>query len=194
MRSYFSDKITECGNSKKCLFKLTKYLMGRKGEIILPICSSDEHLANKFSDFFMRKITTIRDDIDNHKSPISDAVVMSADVKFEGQPLTKLAPATQDEVRTIIVKSASKSYELDPLPTYMLKEVLKYLLPLITAITNKSLWSPRFRFLSKRPKLDHCLRSQIWIKTNRKITAQCLIYLSFRRSRRSWMLSGWRPI
>ena len=53
----------------------------------------------------MRKITTIRDDIDNHKSPISDAVMMSADIKFEGQPLTNLAPATKDEVRDIIIKS-----------------------------------------------------------------------------------------
>jgi len=53
-------------------------------EVILPSCSSDEHLANKFSDFFMRKITTSRDDIDNYKSPISDAVLMSADIKFEG--------------------------------------------------------------------------------------------------------------
>ena len=60
--------------------------MGHKGDIILASCSSDEHLANKFRDFFMRKITTIRDDIDNHKSPISDAIVMRADMKFEGQP------------------------------------------------------------------------------------------------------------
>ena len=58
-------------NSQKCLFRITKNLMRHKGEIILPSCSSDEHLANKFSDFFMRKITTIRDNIDNHKSPIS---------------------------------------------------------------------------------------------------------------------------
>ena len=69
--------------------------MGHKGEIILSICSSDEHLANRFSDFFMRKITTIRDDINSHKSPISDAVVMSADIKFEGQPLTKLPLKTR---------------------------------------------------------------------------------------------------
>jgi hypothetical protein len=56
------------------------------------VVSSDEHLANKFNDFFMRKITTIRDNIDNHKSPISDAVVISADIKFEGQPLTEIRP------------------------------------------------------------------------------------------------------
>jgi len=62
---------------------------------------------------------------------------MSVDIKFEGHPLTKLAPSTQDEVHDIIIKSPPKSCELDPLPTYLLKEVLEYLLPLITAIINK---------------------------------------------------------
>ena len=93
--------------------------MGHKGEIILPSCSSDEQLVNKFSEFFMRKFTTIRHDIDNRKSPISNTVVVSADIKFERQPLTKLAPATQDEVHDIIIKSPPKSCDLDPLPTYI---------------------------------------------------------------------------
>ena len=35
----------------------------------------------------------------------------------------------------------------------MLKEVLEYILPLITAIINKSLGNPKFRFLSNRPML-----------------------------------------
>ena len=51
--------------------------------------------------------------------------VMSADIKFEGQPLTKLEKATQDEVHDSIIKSPSNSCELDPLPTYLLKEVLE---------------------------------------------------------------------
>ena len=54
-RTYYSDKIAECGNSQKCLFRITKNLMGHKGEIILPSCSSDEYLANKFSDFFNKR-------------------------------------------------------------------------------------------------------------------------------------------
>ena len=54
---------------------------------------------------------------------------MWADIKFEGQPLTKLAPVTQDDVRDIIITPSSKSCELDLLPTYLLKEVLEYLLP-----------------------------------------------------------------
>jgi len=62
---------------------------------------------------------------------------MSADIKLKGQPLTKVAPATQDKVRDIIIKSPSKSCKLDPLHTHLLKEVLEYLLPLITVIINK---------------------------------------------------------
>ena len=65
--------------------------------------------------------------------------MISTDIKFEGQPQTKPASATQGEVRDIIIKSPSKSCELDPLPTYLLKEVPEYLLPLILAIINKSL-------------------------------------------------------
>ena len=80
-RTYYSDKIAECGNSKICLFKITKNWMGYKGEIILSSCSSDEHLTKMFSDFFMRKITTIRDNTDKHKSPISDAVVIALILK-----------------------------------------------------------------------------------------------------------------
>jgi len=135
--------------------------MGLKGEIILPSCSSDEHLANKFSDFFMRKLTTIRENIDNHKSPISDAVVMSADINFEVQPLTKLAPANQDEVHDIIIKSPSNSYELDPLSIYLLKEVLEYLLPLITAIINKSLVQSKVLLSFKTPFVNLSFLSKI---------------------------------
>ena len=39
--TYHLNKIAECGNSKKCLFKVTKNLMGHKGKIILPSCSSE---------------------------------------------------------------------------------------------------------------------------------------------------------
>ena len=70
---------------------------------------------------------------------MNESVVMSADVRFERQPLTQLEPFTQDEVRNIIMESPSKSCELDPLPTKLLKQVLEYVLPLITAIIYRSL-------------------------------------------------------
>ena len=71
--------------------------MGHKREIVLPSYLSDSDLANKFSDFFMKK--TIRDTIINTGLSMIETIVMSADVKFEGQHLTYFKPATLEEVR-----------------------------------------------------------------------------------------------
>ncbi len=154
-KTYFTSKIAECGCSQKGLSGISKNLMGHKGKIILPSYSSGNDLANKFSDFFTKKTATIRDTIINNGSSMSDTIVMSADVKFEGQHLTHFKPATQDEVRIVVMKSPSKSCELDPLPTNLLKKVLECLLPLITRIINKSLVECYVRAYFKSHMLDH---------------------------------------
>ena len=53
--------------------------------------------------------------------------------------LSVLVPATEDEVRRLINKSLSTSCSLDPVPTWLLKEYLTYLLPTITIIVNLSM-------------------------------------------------------
>ena len=82
----------------------------------------------KLSDFFVRKTAEVRDTIDVDNSSVSETVVMDAGVAFEGQYLTKLKPTTQDKVSNIMMS----------LPTYLLKQILEYILPLIIAITNGS--------------------------------------------------------
>ena len=47
--------------------------------------------------------------------------------------------ATETEIRNIIKLSPSKSCELDPLPTWLLKECIAELVPTITDIVNMSL-------------------------------------------------------
>ena len=114
--------------------------------------------------------------------------MMSTDIKSEGQPLTKLA--TQDEVCDIIIMSPSKSCELDPLPTYLLKEVLEYLLPLITVIINRSLVESKvllsFKTANIRPLLKKPNLDKEELNNYRPVSN-----LTFWRS---WLLSGWRPI
>ena len=53
--------------------------------------------------------------------------------------LDHLVPATEEEVKALIQKSPNKSCEFDPLPTWLLKECLDELLPLITDIVNASM-------------------------------------------------------
>ncbi len=50
-----------------------------------------------------------------------------------------LAPATEEEIKFISLKSPTASYELDPIPTWLLKVCIDELLPLITEMVNFSL-------------------------------------------------------
>ena len=119
--------------------------------------------AHLMKSFFVNKISTIRETLSAANSTNDNNPVLTADIRFEGQPLTALVPATQDEIRDIIKKSPSKSCELDPLPTYLLRLCLDQLLPLITTIINRSLAESKVpqcfkralvRPLLKKPSLD----------------------------------------
>jgi hypothetical protein len=71
---------------------------------------------------------------------------------------------TEDEVKKIINNSPTKSCELDPLPTTLLKDCIDVIVPTVTKIVNQSLSSGIFpsslksaivRPLLKKPSLDH---------------------------------------
>ena len=51
----------------------------------------------------------------------------------------KRTPGTVDVVKTTIISAPSKSCDLDPLPTNVLKEFLPELLPFLNGMCNKSL-------------------------------------------------------
>jgi len=64
-------------------------------------------------------------------------------IRIEDQPrftteLTSFRVMSQDEIRKIIMKSSSKSCDLDPIPTWLLKVCLNDLLVVITDIVNTS--------------------------------------------------------
>jgi hypothetical protein len=52
--------------------------------------------------------------------------------------LVEFTPVSQDELEKVISKSQSKSCELGPIPTWLLKECLEELLPSLTKIINDS--------------------------------------------------------
>ena len=88
---------------------------------------------------------------------------MVFDKPFDGSCLTKLQQTSQDEIRKIITGAPTKSCELDPLPTFLLKQCIESFLPIITSIINKSIASSTVpdsfktaivRPLLKKPGLD----------------------------------------
>jgi hypothetical protein len=90
-------------------------------------------LANKFSQFFTDKIRKIRDGFQ-----IADDL---NEPETAVHHLSQFTPASEDEIRQIVFKSPSKSCELDPLPTAILKQCAATIIPVITNIVNDSLVS-----------------------------------------------------
>lgn len=155
-QSYFIDQIAQCNGDQKQLFKITKKLLGESGKVTLPNHTSPHELAQQFSSFFSSKISTIREHI-----PLSVSSVESEQA-FTGTPLMEFESATVEEVRKVVSGAPTKSCEIDPIPTWLLKQCDE-LTPIITAIINKSMSTSQvpsnfkqavIRPLLKKPDLD----------------------------------------
>ena len=122
--SYFTKKVEESKDNPKALFRLTRNMMGNSGETVLPL-----HTCKR------NKILTIRSELGLPGLYKCGSMPTSS----SGTPLSTFMDATEIEIRNIIKLSPAKSCELDPLPTWLLKECIAELVPTITDIVNMSL-------------------------------------------------------
>jgi hypothetical protein len=76
-KEFFSTKINEIGNDQKRLYKMCNDIMGNKKEVVLPTHNDDEELANRFGDFFLGKIETIRDNLKASRESLHSPDVLS---------------------------------------------------------------------------------------------------------------------
>ena len=122
-----STQIIDAGKDTKKLFSLINTMTGSKKSN--PLSTSDEELAEEFATFFMNKIG---DTLDTHpKFKPSRHNSSESFVNF-----TKLV---EDEMEKLYMSMPTKFCKLDVLPTKVLKEIIKPLLPLLTKIIILSL-------------------------------------------------------
>ena len=152
---YLSTKVAQCANDPKQLHRITDKLLVNQHQQMLPSDDDHTHLANAFGSFFESKIDNIRE-------------LFNLNVNLDEQlppefSLNSLKPATYEEIRRLIISYSNKSCELDPIPTWLLKECVHELLPLLTSLINTSLITGFFpeqcknaiiRPLLKKPTLD----------------------------------------
>ena len=100
----------------------------------LRLYSCQDTLANQFADFFEDKVQKIRDGLPVVEAP----VVFLPPCNSE---LCVFIPVTISEVSRVVMKSSTKACALDPLPTWLLKELLPSIAPLMTDFINSSLQS-----------------------------------------------------
>ena len=126
-----STKVAACKQDTKKLYTLVNKIAGHTSENSMPKHDSNDQFAEEFANYFMDKIKKIRDDLEHHPKYIPSV--------REVESFSNFRLMTKDEVSTIICKMASKSCELDPIPTMLLKEILPSIIKPITQIVNTSL-------------------------------------------------------
>ena len=130
--NYYRNLISDNAHDSKKLWHVLRSVLHSVPDKVLPSHASHTGLANRFVTFFSDKISKIRDSFTN-----TDSFTLPAPSDVPKFDLFK--SVSEDEVRKVITKSPTKSYPLDPWPTFLVKECLDILLPSITKLVNCSL-------------------------------------------------------
>ena len=150
------------------MFNIANALLAKKNISPLPECSSITELANDFNKCFVDKITTIRNNIINTQfnsiTPTPIEPVNAANIS----EMSSFQSILERDVERRIRKLPSKSCEVDPMLTTLLKSMVDVVIPVITYIINMSLLSGEFcqnlklahlKPLIKKTGLDLILKS-----------------------------------
>ena len=122
------------------LFKIIGHLQNVRGVPKLPQHTDILSLCNSFNDFFVQKITQIRDKLDNTFTQYNPSSHL-----YSGEKLLNFAPASTKEVSKLIRKCSNATCDHDPIPTKLVRgDLLELLIDVITDIANKSMTTGRF--------------------------------------------------
>ena len=124
------------GNSK-ALYDLVSILTGTENTNILLDQPRDIELAEEFSENFLQKIEKIQSALDGYNL----FKLTGSEVLFK---LSKFNVLDKSHVVKTLVKLQTKSFELDVIPTMILKEIMDFLIGPITRIVNISLSKGQF--------------------------------------------------
>ena len=134
------------------ILKNLNNILRRTPAAALPKSNNLKSLCEHFAKYFCDKIRTIRANFSNQVDDVPS--VQKPKIRNK---LFNLEPASEDEVRKIIMKSA-KSCDLDPIPTNILKALLDILIKPITAISKLSLESGTFPLSFKEAHVTPLLK------------------------------------
>ena len=114
-KGFYKASLNEKQYNYQKLFGICKTLLGRSQDLPLPTCNSNKELANDFNEFFTNKIQKIRNTSETppEMSDLPDDIA-----------LRQFRQVSIEETTRYVMKAPSKSCELDPIPTDLLKEVI----------------------------------------------------------------------
>ena len=130
----FNNSLLSANGDQKKLFSAFNKLVDESHGAQLPDYKSEEELANRFSKFFIEKVTGIRDSFGVHES--SSQLVADS---FIGNVLSDFKPITIDNMKSLILEQCVKCSIAVVFPADIIKDNLDLFLPVWTNLVNASL-------------------------------------------------------
>ena len=137
---YYSDSIKKCNNNQKQLYKVLTKLIG-SDDILLPANAT----CNDMNNFFLDKISTIRNQLDNSivSNKYSDSY-LNYNVDYGQAKLSKFNLVSECEVKKIMTTVNKSSCGLDPFNFSKAPDIVPDLIPIFTSIINNCFSSGKF--------------------------------------------------
>ena len=139
-RQAYNSNLINSATDQGELFKVVNKIVGKdihRGT--LPSCNDNTVLADKFNDFFIKKVLKTRQTIPSvTKDPLLDYGA-DASLPFSGCELDHFVPTSCSELESIIRDHGVKTGPGDPFPPCLIKKHLSVLLPHFVNLVNLSL-------------------------------------------------------
>ena len=163
--AYYSDIIKENSKDQRSLWKAFNKILHRQPVRLLPDTTSIQELARNFGEFFINKISVIR-------ASFPSSVSSDIDTCDPAQPgpthLSVFSPISEADVKRLIMAAPTKSCDLDPIPTQLLKSCIDVLLIPISKLINLSISEGVFPTAFKTAHVTPLLKKPTLCKDNMK--------------------------
>ena len=176
--------MAENQGNPKALWNCFKKILHRSSVAVLPDYTYKTDLANTFCKFFYDKIFKIRSTL---QSSIPSSVTRPNPTK---NTLSSFTPVSEEELLKILKSSPSKSCDLDPIPTSLVKECADILITPITKIVNYSITESSFPNCFKMAYVTPFKRTRALIEISSKTTGRCQTSALYLNLLRRWWQSS----
>ena len=133
----YADVIAENSHNQGKLFCATCSLLNKETSDKLPASIDAQSFVDDFGSFFFQKIVDIRARLDTEETSVSSSFNPEVST-LPPETMEEFKDLTEDDVKSLIQRSSSKSCSLDPIPSKLLHQC-DVLLPVITSLINMSL-------------------------------------------------------
>jgi len=129
---YWRTLISESSGNARKMWNTLSSVMGKKKRSVIQENLTAELFLNGFSD----KVSGVRSSTSGSPAPEFS--------NFVGNPLSQFSTVDQSFIDNLIWQSPNKSCSLDPIPTWLVKNLVGELTPFITELFNKSISNADF--------------------------------------------------